>query len=118
MIPGIFLPNSHETGCRMTRSNFLSEEMLRSLPTKRLLAVYNKARAVCSSIAYHTGPRCCEFCHEYIGSDWERDVGQYLRPWEKYKELIKEILKLHPHVERGRVKKSGRTPARMNRRGR
>jgi len=70
------------------------------LPTKRLISVLHKARAHRSSIANYHGPRCCEFCHEYIGDDWENDVGKFLVIYDSYIEKLKTILATRPHIER------------------
>ena len=96
-------PSSHDTFCQITRQKFLPESVLRSLPPKRLLGVLQKARAIESAISRNVGPRCCEMCHEYIGDDWEKEVGQFLRPWTQYKNLIKRILSNHPHIPRRRT---------------
>lgn len=70
------------------------------LPTKRLLAVLNKARAIKTSIRRSYGPRCCEMCCEYIGDDWENDVGKFLKIYDSYIEKLKTILATRPNVER------------------
>lgn len=89
--------------------NILTKEQLLATPTKRLLAILKVARAIRSDIANHAGYRCCEICHEYVGEDWEKDVGIPLKPWKDYCNLIKEILKDRPHVERKRMGTASRS---------
>jgi len=76
------------------------QEEPEKLNTKRLLSVLKKARAHRSSIANYHGPRCCEVCHEYIGDDWENDVGKFLRIYDDYMDKLKTILKDREHIER------------------
>lgn len=78
----------------------LTQEQLEKLSTKRLLSVLRMATAWKSSILYYYGRRCCELCHEYIGDDWERDVGRFYEPVKRYHEQIKVILATREHVER------------------
>lgn len=81
---------------------FLSKTQLEALTTRRLLKLYGVIRAKVSGILYYSGPRCCEICHEYIGDDWQKDVGDVAAPWEEYKALIKDILSTREHVKRKR----------------
>jgi hypothetical protein len=78
----------------------LPVEKLNELNTQRLLQVFNKARAYHSNICNYWGDRCCEICHEYIGCDWENDVGKYARVLQNYKTEIKKILNGRENVEK------------------
>jgi len=78
--------------------NYLTAEQLNKLSTPRLLNVLKSARAVHSAIGHYRGPRCCELCHEYIGSDWENDVEVPRRPVKEYMDKIKAVLATREHV--------------------
>jgi len=77
-----------------------TDEELRGLATNRLLAILQQTRAIISGIYTYAGRRCCEVCHEYIGDDWEKDVKEPARPWEEYRDRIKEVLAERGHEPR------------------
>ena len=83
---------------------FLSKEELESLSPKRLLTHLKFVNIKLSTIYNYYGHRCCEICHEYVGGDWERDVGQYAKPVEEYKKLVKSVLSDREHLPRKKRK--------------
>jgi len=88
--------------------NFLTEDKLQKLPTKRLISLLNMARAKESSIKHYSGPRCCEVCHDFVGSEEEwQEVLNESRPFSDYIKKIKNILKTRPHVERKIIRSKG-----------
>lgn len=78
----------------------LSESQLVKLSTKRLLGVLAKTRAFEGIISRTYGDRCCDYCREYIGGNWDHDVGYFLKPIQSYKGLVKQILSTREHVKR------------------
>jgi len=73
----------------------LKEEQLRKLPTKRLLAVFKKVRALRSSSS-----KCSCGCGAAAYEDWvEGDAARY-RSWQERYDLIKGILAEREHVEK------------------
>jgi hypothetical protein len=82
------------------RMKFLSKSELESLSTKRLLTHLKFVNIKLSSIYNYCGARCCEICREYVGSDWEKDVGQHAKPVEEYKKLVKSVLATREHITR------------------
>lgn len=76
----------------------LSDKELGRLSTQRLLGVLKAVRAVESDILSHAGRRCCEFCHEYIGNDYENDVLKPAKPYTDYKNKVKILLASRPHI--------------------
>jgi len=98
---------------------FFSKEELESLGTKRLLTHLKFVNIELSIIYNNYGHRCCEICHEYIGNDWEKDVGQYARPVEEYRKLVKSVLAGREHIETKKRKLTvKRIKLRTNGRGR
>lgn len=79
---------------------FLNISELEALSTKRLLVYLRLINIKLSSINTYYGPRCCEVCNEYVGTNWEEDVGRYLRPFEEYKDLVKSVLSNREHIDR------------------
>ena len=61
---------------------FATPEVLKKMNKKRLVSYLDRVRAERSRIFHYYGPRCCEICNEYIGSDWENDVGKHLIPYD------------------------------------
>ena len=88
----------------------LTREQAMKLTLSRLKALMSSVRAVISNIALTSGPRCCTICNEYIGPDWERDVGVLLRPHEAYFDMLKDVSKSFPHEPKKvrHVKRNGR----------
>lgn len=82
----------------MNQHKTLTDAQLNKLITNRLLSLLHKIRAIESAIGHYDGPRCCEICHEYIGNDWENDVGIHLQPLNEYIERIKKVLATREHV--------------------
>lgn len=78
------------------QEDFLSQSNLKNLPTKNLLRHYRSVRATHSFILSYYGQRCCEWCHEYVGFDWEEDVGQYAKPVKEYRDAVKKELDSRP----------------------
>lgn len=76
----------------------LSREELLAMPQKPLFFHYRAVRAFASYILHYYGRRCCEVCREYIGNDWEKDVGTFLTPVEEYQKLVLCILQTYPYV--------------------
>lgn len=85
---------------RTAKYIFLSRSELEKKSTKHLLHILKTCTAKISSISHYAGLRCCEICHEYIGDDWENDVGKPMKPFKQYKSLIKNILKDREHIRR------------------
>lgn len=83
---------------------FLNKEKLNQLNTTRLLAHLKVVNIRISNIANYCGTRCCKVCNDYIGSNWEQEVGIYLKPVEEYKILVKNILNTRKHIIR-KIKK-------------
>jgi len=79
--------------------NLLSLEALNKMPTHRLLKHLKSVTAVISSIYNYAGPRCCEVCHDYIGSDIENDVKIPSRKYVDYKTVVKSVLAKREHIE-------------------
>jgi hypothetical protein len=80
----------------INQKDFLSLSDLKNLPTKNLLRHYRSVRATYSFILNYYGERCCEECHEYVGCDWGRDVGQHANPVKEYKCIVKKELDSRP----------------------
>ena len=80
----------------------LTEEQLLKLPIHNLLRLMKKVRAYRSYIVHYFGHRCCNHCHQYVGSDWDEDVGKYLIVHDDYLRLIKKVSKQLPSIPHGR----------------
>jgi hypothetical protein len=72
----------------------LPKDILEKKNTKNLLYIRRKLNALIS------GRRCCNLCWEYIGDDWENDVGKHLSAYQEYLKTIKEILVTRPNISR------------------
>ncbi|RDJ35393.1 MAG: hypothetical protein DWQ19_11295 [Crenarchaeota archaeon] len=70
----------------------MSVEQLQKMATNRLYVIFRMVTAHLDNIYSHYGWRCCEMCLEYVGDNWEEDVGQYARPVKEYRDRIKTIL--------------------------
>lgn len=70
----------------------LTDEALGKMATHRLIGLLRLVGAKISHIENYYGRRCCEICCEYIGNNWEEDVGQYVRPLREYRLRIKQVL--------------------------
>lgn len=81
---------------------YLSKGRLQKLPTQRLIALLNSVRAIEFNILYYAGRRCCEICHEYTGSNWEKDVLEPSKPYKAYFDLIKLVLSEREHLPKQR----------------
>lgn len=79
--------------------NMLALELLNKMPTRRLLGHLRSVTAVISGIFNYAGPRCCEICHDYIGSDIENDVNIPVRKYVDYKTVVKSVLATREHIE-------------------
>ena len=93
----------------MKRKNpliILKDAQLEKLPTKRLLGVLKSARAVRSCVYHYAGDRCCEICHEYMGSDeqWDKEVKPLLIPLDVYVDKIKSILNTRENIPKGNIR--------------
>lgn len=94
------------------RKQFMSEltdQELNALPHKQLYFLFQKARAQASLILNHAGRRCCEICCEYVGQDWEKDVGEPYEVAKAYFERVKKALQSRPFQD---FSKSNKTKAR------
>lgn len=89
----------------------LTDAELNKLSTHRLINILRIVQKHYSNIAHHYGRRCCEMCHEYVGDDWEKDVGQYLKPSKEYMNRIKAVLETRSHCDNAhkpRIRKNTR----------
>ena len=88
----------------------LTREQATKLTLQRLKALMSSVRAVISNISHTAGHRCCEICNEYIGGDWDTDVGVHLRPHQAYFDMLKDVSKSFPHEPNKvrHVKRNGR----------
>jgi len=79
-----------------------TDQELQELATNRLLALLHQTRGIISGIYTYAGPRCCEVCHEFVGGEeeWEAEVKEPARPWEEYRDRIKEVLAERDHEPR------------------
>lgn len=66
----------------------LSLEQINKLNYNRLRNVMKGVRGIICFIERNAGPRCCEICHEYIGSNWK-----------EYFEVLREASKKFPHMK-------------------
>ena len=80
----------------MKVSDFKTDAQLQEMTTPRLYRLFQTVRALESQIYNYAGPRCCEFCHEYIGDDWQHDVVEAAKPYSEYKSRIKKELDSRP----------------------
>ena len=87
--------------CRHKQLRMLTEIQLNKLNTRRLLGVLKSARAVEQSEIqrWESQGWCCEVCKEYVGGDWETEVGIRVKPFTDYKNLVKSILSTREHVK-------------------
>ena len=99
-------PHSIDSGCYKGYA-ILSKDKLEKLSLERILALMKSVRAVRSAVGRTLGHRCCEICHEYVGDDWQKDVGQYLDMHDAYFELLKSYT-IGRGDKRTRVKKRKR----------
>jgi hypothetical protein len=78
----------------------LPEDELTKKSVKSLLFIKHKLHRVLGIIGATYGRRCCTMCNEYIGDDWEGDVGIHLAAYREYLKTIKRVLETKPHVAR------------------
>ena len=79
----------------------LSDAMLESRSTPNLRYILRKAQFKTKQYLSGLGPRCCGACNEYIGDDWEGDVGVHIAPFRDYLARIKAILDSRAQNESG-----------------
>jgi hypothetical protein len=80
-----------------------TDDELKRMSTGRLYRMFQHFRAIANPCNW--GPRCCEICHEYIGSDYEKDVIIPSRPYAEYAERLKVELRTRPDQFTHRQKK-------------
>ena len=90
----------------------LTKEQAMKLTWPRLKCLMTSVRAVISGIHTYAGPRCCEVCNEFIGTqeEWQKDVVEPCKPMQAYFAMLKECSKHLPHypTKVRKVKRSGR----------
>lgn len=75
----------------------LTDEQLDSMRHEQLYHHFKQVRAFASTIINHWGRRCCEICKEYIGSNWEEDVGEPYKVAKAYRDQVKAALLRRPY---------------------
>ncbi len=77
-----------------------TKEELEAMHTRAILAHLQDIRVYRSSTANHAGPRCCEICNEYIGSDefWNEVIKPKLDEYSAYLTIIKSVLSTREHI--------------------
>jgi len=83
----------------------LTNDQLQKLPFHNLIRLFRKVTAVKSKISRSLGQRCCNICNEYVGSDWESDVGIHLKEHDEYLSRIKVVLQRLPHVAENKLRR-------------
>lgn len=78
---------------------YYTDEELDQMSHGRLYRHFTAARTEASRVMNYYGIRCCEICKEYVGYDWERDVGQHLRIAEDYRDRVKAALQRRPYQD-------------------
>ena len=90
----------------------LTKEQAMKLTWPRLKNLMSSVRAHISGIRTYAGRRCCEVCHEFIGTDeeWEREVAVPCKEPQAYFDMLKECSTLLPHFPKKErtVTRSGR----------
>lgn len=92
--PCLDYENSYETSIIYV----YSDRELEKLHTKKLLDILSGIRAEKSIRRRNIGRRCCEYCNDYIGPDWNVEVKPHLVVCTEYIDRIKAILKTRPHI--------------------
>lgn len=89
-----------------------TNEQLKAMPHESLWYLFRLVRSQLSRIYHYAGRRCCEECHDYIGDDWENDVGKPAMPVKAYFERVKAELQSRPYMSFTKKAKSERSKAR------
>jgi hypothetical protein len=71
---------------------------LEEFTTRKLLMELNHVRVYRSSFTNYAGPRCCEVCHEYVGSNWDVEIQPTLDEYDAYINIIKHVLSTREHI--------------------
>ena len=83
-----FIPENH----------FRTVGEMQALKTKDLYWYFKSVRMTCSYIEHYEGDRCCEMCHEFLGTpeEWRNEIVPRLNLYESHLRQIKKQLSLRP----------------------
>ncbi len=84
---------------------FFSRDQLDHMSFERLMRHRKVLRAVIGQMSRTLGHRCCELCNEYVGDDWENDVGQYVEPYQRHLDEVKDVLRGKPHRDSPKMRR-------------